>query len=50
MTGTLINTAGTLILAIGLNLLELVVIRMAHFLQTLVNAPAVVGLLQTSSG
>ena len=37
-------TGGTLILAIGLNLLDLTTIRVANFLPALLIAPVVVGL------
>ena len=39
-------TGGTLILAIGLNLLDLTPIRVANFLPALILAPILVGLLQ----
>lgn len=44
MVAEMTATGGTLILAIGLNLLDLTAIRIANFLPALVIAPAVVGL------
>jgi uncharacterized membrane protein YqgA involved in biofilm formation len=48
MVGEMTATGGTLILAIGLNLLDLTTIRVANFLPALVIAPLVVALLQLS--
>jgi uncharacterized protein len=46
MTAEMTATGGTLILAIGLNLLDQTTIRAANFLPALVLAPLVVALLQ----
>jgi uncharacterized protein len=46
MVAEMTATGGTLILAIGLNLLDLTAIRVANFLPALVVAPILVGLLQ----
>ena len=46
MVAEMSATGGTLILAIGLNLLDLTTIRVANFLPALVIAPMLVGVLQ----
>jgi uncharacterized membrane protein YqgA involved in biofilm formation len=46
MIAEMTATGGTLILAIGLNLLDLTTIRVANFLPALIVAPMLVGLLQ----
>jgi uncharacterized membrane protein YqgA involved in biofilm formation len=46
MVAEMTATGGTLILAIGLNLLDLTAIRVANFLPALIVAPILVGLLQ----
>ena len=46
MVAEMTATGGTLILAIGLNLLDLTTIRVANFLPALIVAPILVGLLQ----
>lgn len=46
MVAEMTATGGTLILAIGLNLLDLTTIRVANFLPALIVAPILVGFLQ----
>ena len=46
MAAEMTATGGTLILAIGLNLLDLMAVRVANFLPALVIAPMLAGLLQ----
>jgi uncharacterized protein len=46
MVAEMTATGGTLILAIGLNLLDLTAIRVANFLPALIVAPILVELLQ----
>jgi uncharacterized membrane protein YqgA involved in biofilm formation len=46
MIAEMTATGGTLILAIGLNLLDLMAVRVVNFLPALVIAPMLVGLLQ----
>jgi hypothetical protein len=50
MVVELTATGGTLILAIGLNLLDLTAIRVANFLPALILAPAVTALAQLWAG
>jgi uncharacterized protein len=48
MVAEMTATGGTLILAIGLNLLDLTTIRVANFLPAVVTAPVLVALLRLS--